>query len=253
LIGAKIQTQVAQLSDTLPATIENAKRQLNQSTLGKQLVENVSSPRARQNLQSVAQTFFRTTFGVFGDVYIVLFIGIFLTISPLVYKKGVVQLVPKRGQPVAGDLLDKCGENLKKWLKGKIFSMFVVFILTAIGLLIIGLPMWLVLALIAGILSFIPNFGPLIAVIPAVLVALLQGPETAAIVAGLYVLVQLIESNVITPKVQEKLINIPPALLIIAQMLVAPLTGGWGLLLATPMMIIIIVFVEELYIKKQNG
>jgi predicted PurR-regulated permease PerM len=131
--------------------------------------------------------------------------------------------------------------------------MFVVFILTAIGLLIIGLPMWLVLALIAGILSFIPNFGPLIAVIPAVLVALLQGPETAAIVAGLYVLVQLIESNVITPKVQEKLINIPPALLIIAQMLVAPLTGGWGLLLATPMMIIIIVFVEELYIKKQNG
>ena len=73
--------------------------------------------------------------------------------------------------------MNKLGDNLKKWLKGKIFSMTVVMILTAIGLAIVGVPMWLVLAIIAGILNFIPNFGPLIAMIPAVLVAFMQGPH----------------------------------------------------------------------------
>jgi predicted PurR-regulated permease PerM len=89
--------------------------------------------------------------------------------------------------------------------------------------------------------------------IPAVLVALLQGPTTAAWVAGLYILVQIAESNFITPMVQQKLINIPPALIIIAQLLIAPLSGGWGLVVATPLMILIIVLVQELYIKKQKA
>ena len=90
--------------------------------------------------------------------------------------------------------------------------MFVVFVLTSIGLLIIGVPLWLVLAIIAGLLNFIPNFGPLIAMIPAVLVGLLQGPQTALLIAGLYMLVQFLESNLITPTVQQKLVSIPPAL-----------------------------------------
>jgi predicted PurR-regulated permease PerM len=113
--------------------------------------------------------------------------------------------------------------------------------------------MWLVLAFIAGVLYFIPNFGPLIAMIPAVIVALLQGPATAVLVAGLYILIQVAESNFITPVVQKKLINLPPALIIMAQLFVAPLTGGWGLVLATPLMVILIVLVNELYVKKQKA
>ncbi len=109
--------------------------------------------------------------------------------------------------------------------------------------------MWLVLALIAGLLNFIPNFGPLIAMIPAVLIALMQGPSTAAIVAGLYIVIQVVESNFITPMVQQKLISIPPALIISAQLLISPLTGGWGLVLATPLMLIVMILVQELYLK----
>ena len=112
--------------------------------------------------------------------------------------------------------------------------------------------MWLALAIIAGLLNFIPNFGPIIAMIPAVLVALMQGPGTAAIVAGIYILVQVTESNFITPMIQQKLVNIPPALIIIAQLLMAPLTGGWGLVLATPLMVILIVLVKELYVNNQQ-
>ena len=252
LIGSKVQGQVAQLTDTLPETIENAKAQLNQSPLGKKIVEKASSPSSIKKAQGLVSTLFRSTFGVFGDLYVVLFLGIFFTVSPGVYIKGIVQLVPTRGQRKCSDLLNKLGDNLKKWLKGKIFSMTVVFVLTAIGLVILGVPMWLALAIIAGLLNFIPNFGPLIAMIPAVLVALMQSPSTAAIVAGMYIIIQVLESNFITPMVQQKLISIPPALIIIAQLLISPLTGGWGLILATPLMIIIIIMVQELYIKERD-
>ncbi len=180
----------------------------------------------------------------------VLFLGIFFTVAPQKYKHGIVQLIPKHGQAKGEDLLNKLGENLKKWLKGKIFSMSVVMVLTAIGLAIAGVPMWLALAIIAGILNFIPNFGPLIAVIPAVLVAFMQGPTTAAIVAGMYIVIQVVESNFITPMVQQKLVSIPPCTYYLCTITNKPVDGGWGLVLATPLMLIIIVLVQELYIKQ---
>lgn len=253
LIGAKVQSQIAELSDTLPKTIDKTKEQLSRSSLGQKIVEKISSVKTQQRTQFIAQTFFKNTFGLLGDIYVVLFIGIFFTASPKLYKEGIVTIVPTQGKQKAVAVLNNIGTSLKKWLKGKLFAMLVVFVLTSIGLVIMGMPMWLTLALIAGLLNFIPNFGPLIALIPAVLVAFLQGPSTAAWVAALYIAVQVAESNFITPMVQQKLINIPPALIIIAQLLMAPLTGGWGLVLATPLMIILIVLVKELYIKKQES
>lgn len=252
LIGAKVQAQIAEMSDTLPKTIEKTKEQLNQSSLGKKIVEKLSSSDTQQHAQSLMQTFFKSTFGVLGDIYVVLFIGIFFTAAPKIYKQGVIKIIPPRGKEQAETILNSIGNNLKKWLKGKLFAMLVVFVLTSIALAIMGMPMWLTLALIAGVLNFIPNFGPLIAMIPAVLIAFLQGPSTALWVAILYIVVQIAESNFITPMVQQKLISIPPALIIIAQLLIAPLTGGWGLVLATPLMIIIIVLVQEVYINRQS-
>ena len=251
LMGAKVQTQMAQLTETLPSTIDNAKQQLNQSPIGQKIVQQLSSPDSQKKAASMVQTVFKSTFGVLGDLYVILFIGIFFTVSPRLYKNGLVQLVPSGGRDKADTIMHKLGENLKKWLKGKLFAMLIVFILTSIGLVIMGMPMWLALALIAGILNFIPNFGPLLAMIPAVLVGLMQSPSTAIWVAALYIVVQVVESNFITPMVQQKLISVPPAMIIIAQLLIAPLTGGWGLVLATPLLVIIMVLLKELYISKQ--
>ncbi len=250
LIGAKTSEQISELSDTLPAAVEKAKADLNQTKIGKKIIATASSHQSAERLKKTASRFFQSTFGMLGDIYVVLFIGIFFTASPKTYTKGIVQLVPDKGKARAQDVLNNIGDNLKKWLKGKIFAMFVVFILTAISLAVLGMPMWLALALIAGILNFIPNFGPLIAMIPAVLVALTQNATEALIIAGLYTLIQIIESNFITPMVQQKLIKIPPALIIIAQLLIAPFSGGWGLVLATPLMVIIIVLIKQLYLKQ---
>jgi predicted PurR-regulated permease PerM len=253
MIGAKVQTQIEELRKTLPVMVDNAKTKLNETSIGRQIVEKISSPDTAKKAQQTAGKFFSSTFGVFGDIYVILFLGIFFTATPKDYTGGIVKLVPKKGRPQADHVLTTAGDHLKKWLKGQLFAMFVVFLLTAIGLLIIGVPLWLVLALIAGLLNFIPNFGPLIAMIPAVLIGLMQSPLTAGLVAGLYILVQMAESNFITPMVQKKLLDIPPALIIMAQLFIGPLTGGWGLVLATPILVFLIVLVQELYVKPQDA
>lgn len=252
LIGSRVQSQFDELSEQLPEYVQNAKAQLDNSVVGRRIVEKISDPETGRKVEQFASTFFSSTFGILGDVYIVLFLGIFFTSSPQTYIGGIVQLVPVPARNRARDVIEKLNSNLKKWLKGQLFAMFVIFSLTAIGLLIIGIPLWLPLAILAGLLNFIPNFGPIIAMVPAVLVAFLKGPETALIVAILYILIQTLESNLITPQVQKKLVDIPPALGIIAQLLIGVFTGGWGLLLATPLILVIMTLVQELYTNPMN-
>jgi len=252
LAGSKISGQVQQLSQTLPSTIETAKQQLNQSPIGQQILQQVSSGSNMQKATSTIKSFFSSTFGVLGDLYVVIFLSLFFIASPKSYINGFLKLFPAQSKDRAAQVVQKVGVTLTKWLKGQLLAMLIVAVLTGIGLMIIGVPMALVLALIAGILNFIPNFGPLIALIPAVLVGLLQGPTTALLVAGLYILVQVLESNIITPQIQKRLIDIPPALIILAQLFMGVLTGGWGLVLATPLVAILIVVVGELWVKKQE-
>ena len=143
--------------------------------------------------------------------------------------------------------MNEIGLNLKKWFKGTVYSVLITFALTAIGLLIIGVDLWLILAIIAGLLTFIPNFGPLIAIIPAVMVGFLQGTQIALWIAILYFFVQLVESNLITPAIQKKMLDTPAALLLFFQMIMGALSGGWGVVLATPILVLLMTLVRALY------
>lgn len=251
LIGAKVQGQLSNLSEKLPEMVAQAKNQLNQYAWGRAILDQTSG-QGSEKLISTAKRFFNSTFGILGDIYIILFLGIFFTADPGIYKNGVIALIPRQHKEEGKHILDKLGQTLKSWFKGKLFSMAVVAVLTGIGLSILGVPMVFALALIAGILNFIPNFGPIIAMVPAVLIGLTQGVNTALIIAGMYVLIQMVESNLITPTVQKKLVSIPPALIIIGQLVVGSVTGYLGILLATPVVLIIMVMVRELYVKKQG-
>lgn len=141
---------------------------------------------------------------------------------------------------------------LGQWLKASLLSMLFVSICNGVGLVILGVPMALILAVIAGLLNFIPNFGPLIALIPAALVAMLEGPQTMLYVVILYVAVQVLESTLIRPPLQHKHIHMPPALLIVSQIGMGTLAGAWGVIMATPLVGIGIVLVEQLYMKRQD-
>lgn len=203
-------------------------------------------------LTSTVTGFFQSTFGLLGDLYVVLFLGLFLAINPAEYRDGISRLVPGRGQEKARDILNKTGENLGKWFKGMTFSVLITFALTAAGLLAIGQDLWLILAIIAGLLTFIPNFGPIIALVPAALVGLVDSPRMALYIVILYMSVQFVESNIITPMIQKKMIETPPALLLFFQMLMGAAGSGWGVVMATPVLVVLITLVQELYLNKNN-
>ncbi len=253
LVGTEVGNQLEELQKTIPHMVENAQDYLNKSEIGRKVSDYISNTENQKKALPFLQGFFKTSFGVFGDLYIVVLLSLFLSISPFDYVNGAVNLVPRQGKLKAKHLFEDLGFNLQKWIKGAIISSLVVFSLTAIGLLILGVDMWLILAITAGLLNIIPNFGPIIAMIPAVLVALLTSPSQALLVAGLYITVQALESNLITPNVQRKLLNIPPALLIFFQVLMGTLTGGWGIILAVPMLVILITVVKKLYLDKNMG
>lgn len=114
------------------------------------------------------------------------------------------------------------------------------------------MPLVLALALVAGLLNFIPNFGPLIALIPAALLGLMQGPNTALLVVALFTLIQIIQSTVTQPLIQRKMVSVPPALLVFGQVAMGVIAGFWGVLLATPLVAIVMTLVNRLYVEKQE-
>ncbi|KGE13543.1 AI-2E family transporter [Sphingobacterium deserti] len=252
LVGARIAEEATSFAEQLPKFIDDASAYVQQNKEVKSIFEEVKSSQTMEKVTPYLTKFFNSSFGFLGDIYVVIFIGVFFTASPVQYKKGMVKLLPAGARREGSEIIELISGNLKAWLKGMLFSMLVVFVLTAIGLVCLGVNLWLILAIIAGLLSFIPNFGPVIAIIPAALVALSQSPETALWVILLYCLVQLIESSFVMPLVQQKLIETPPALLIITQVFMGVWLGGWGVVLATPILVIVMVMVENLYIKKQD-
>ena len=253
LVGAEAQKQFKELQEAVPVMIDNAQVYLNKTTLGQKISRQITDIENQKKVLPFIQSFFKSSFGVFGDVYIVIFLAMFLSVSPFDYLNGLINLVPRRGKTKAKQLFEDIGYNLSKWIKGAIISGFVIFILISIVCLIIGVDMWLILAITAGLLNVIPNFGPIIAMIPAVMVALLTSPTQALLVAGSFILVQAIEGNFITPNIQKKLLSIPPALLISFQVLMGTLTGGWGIVLAVPMLVIVITVVKNLYLDRNMG
>lgn len=246
-VGFRLQDQVAKLADTLPATISQARQKISENPIGAKALDMLHRSGNSQKTRQVATQFFSSSFGILSDVYIILLMGIFFTATPSVYKKGLVKLVPAKAKEQSRELLNELQQVLSNWLKGQLFGFLFIAVLTALGLWAIGMPLVLTLALIAGLLNFIPNFGPIIALVPAVLLALMQGTNTALLVVGLYTLIQVVQSAVTQPLIQKKMVSIPPALIIFGQVAMGLLGGFWGVLLATPVIAIIMTLVNRLY------
>ncbi|WP_461453500.1 AI-2E family transporter [Mucilaginibacter sp.] len=250
-MGNKIEVQISQLSNTLPHTVSTAKAKLSETTLGQKVLENFSGDNS-DKLMGTVQTFFSTSFGVLGDVYIILLLGIFFTSSPSTYKNGILLLVPKPKKELGKHIINRISLSLKGWLKGMMVSIVLITILIYGGLTIMGIPAAMALALITGLLELVPNIGSLVAMIPGVLLALTISTNTAIVVSLIYIVSQTIVGNIITPLVQKKIINMPPALTLISQLVMGALSGALGIILAVPLLAIIIILIDELYVKEIN-
>ena len=252
--------QVAAQADDLQRGVRHAVQQLGayitQYEWGRRMLSEmpgVAELARRGNLLARVTGIFSSTLGFIANTVLVAFLGVYLAAAPGIYTRGIVRLFPKHRRPRIAEVLALVGETLRHWLVGRAFLMVTNGALTAIGLWLLGIPLALTLGLIAGLLNFIPNIGPLIAGVPAVLIAWTVGPMPALYVLVLYVVLQSLDGYVLTPLVQQRTVALAPALTIAAQVLFGVLAGTMGLLLATPLTAAALVIVRKLYLEDVLG
>ena len=178
----------------------------------------------------------------------VLAVALMLAVQPSAYQDACLQLVPSFYRRKARRVVLRCDEALASWMVGVLISSTAVFGLCAIGLSLLGVKLVLANALLAGVLNVIPNVGPTLGTVFPVAMALLDAPWKAAAVVALYVLIQNLESYVITPSVMHHQLQLLPALTLAAQVLFTLLFGPLGLLLALPLAVVLQVLIRDVLV-----
>lgn len=183
-----------------------------------------------------------------------MFVGaIFIAADPSVYRRGLLLLVPQRAEQTVDVALDDAARGLRGWMIGQAVSSLVVAAFTWVGLLLLGVPASGGLGLIAGLLDIIPMIGPIIAGVPAVLLAFTVSPATALWTIGLFLLVQQLQGNFLQPMIQKQAVDVPPAVLLFAVVAAGLLFGFLGVLLAAPLTVVVYVMVQRIYVRTLLG
>jgi predicted PurR-regulated permease PerM len=187
--------------------------------------------------------------GAITSVVFVFFITIFFITEPVSYLEALLTLFPRGYRPRALEILENLASMLQRWFLGQLISMTMSGILiTLVTGLILRLPNAAALGVISGLMEFVPNFGSIIAVIPAVIIALAKDPILVPFTILAYLVTQQVQSNLVMPRIMARQIQIPAATVLIAQIIGAALFGFLGLLLALPLAIVVVVLVREVYV-----
>lgn len=255
--GWFFQVQVAGQSDQIAEQFQQTVEAFREHPLGQRIVE--QTPNLDEALDQTPRIFTRVTgvastvLNVLTSILVIIFLAIYLSVKPDLYVEGAVQLFPEDQRPSIREALFVTGRALWLWLLAQFVAMITVGVMAWLGLTLIGVPMAPVLGLIAGILEFIPIVGPVVASVPAILVALVESPIKALYVTLLYIGIEQVESALVTPLVQEQGPELPPALTLMATVIFGLLFGILGVIVATPMMVVVFVLTKLLYVEGVLG
>jgi len=263
LIWPTLQAQLALVSQQLPAAFADVAswvRSWYEAILGEVGwvgVERIEPARLLSGevvggILAGAIPLLQTVSGMVAGSLLVLVTGIYLSIEPETYLRGLVSLVPHEGRERFRTALYHVAADLRGWILGTVINMTVIGVLTALGLYVMGIPAALVLGLIAFFLEFIPFYGPVLSAVPAVAIAFLTSGKSALAVIVLYIVIQHAEGNLLQPLVMRETVRLPPALTVLVGAFMAILFGFLGLLLAVPLLATAIVLVKRLYIQPLN-
>jgi predicted PurR-regulated permease PerM len=246
----ELTQQMRVLAVQLPETLEQAQRwfatqsgQGAESELGRSITRQLSEFAGR--FIPLAFNLVTTIFGSFA----ILVLAVFFAAQPTLYRDGFLRLMPPDSRDRWATVYAEVGRNLKIWTIGKALTMLAVGICTYIGLSLFGIPGALALAAFAALLEFIPNFGPTIAAVPAILAAFAISPSTALYVALFYFVLQQIQSALTVPLVERRAVRIPAGLLMVWQLMLAIGFGILALFVATPLLAVIVVVLRIMYLE----
>lgn len=248
LFGQQIAQQVDVLRQTLPLAWRSFEERIGDIGLGDQLRQIVEGVRQSSGSFSGLSSAILSIGNAVAEVLVVLFGGIFLAAQPRFYRTGAIKLVPPGQRAVVAEAMDESETALRLWLKGQLIAMVAVGSLTGAALWMLGLESALVLGLLAGVLEFVPFIGPILAAVPAILLALAVGPDLALWVALVYFIVQQFEGYLLTPLVQQYAVDLPSVVLLFSLVGLGMLFGTLGVFLAAPLTVVIYVLVKRLYV-----
>lgn len=249
LFGSEIARQAEAIAAALPDALDEIRKTAREFGVGgwvDQQIENLTGAFENGSLGGMLMTI-----GNGLTDFIVVIVGsVFLAARPDLYRAGMIKLVPSARRDESAAALDDIGRALLMWFKGRLVAMAGVGLLIGIGLWLIGVPSFIALAVLAGLLEIVPFFGPILAAIPGILLALLVSPTHALLATALYVVIQQAEGNLITPIIQQHAVELPPALLLFSLLVFALLFGLLGVLLAAPLTVVFYILIKKFYVRE---
>lgn len=248
-MGSSLASEFGGISQQVSEAWQVVRGKIEGTEWGTRLLDDAQNLASSKEVTSRVGGVLSSTVGALGTIVLIFFFGIYFALAPDLYIGGALHLVPKHYRARLREVIAHVGIALRSWVLGRLVSMLIVGLGTGIGLWILGVPMALGLAIIAGLLSFVPNLGPAAAMIPGTLIAFSQGMMPGVWTAVVYLSVQAIETYVITPVIEQRVVSLPPAVLLGFQLLMGISSGVLGLFMATPLIVGTIVVIQALYIR----
>lgn len=183
------------------------------------------------------------------NLLIVFFMSIYLLADPGSHEAGLLRLLPPGYRSRGREVLTRLDQVLRGWLESTLLAMVFVWLATWLGLTLLGLHEALALGVIAGLLAFVPTFGTLTAAVLAVVVGLLEKPENVGWILVVTYGISLVQSQLISPLLVADRIKVPPIIVLLGQIIATVFFGFLGILLAVPLTAILMVLVQEIYVK----
>lgn len=254
LFGSQLAAQVDTFLAELPRSVEQVRASVEQSPFGEVAMQawNSASEQAGAALGYLRGLVSNVVNTVVGLVVIIV-AGVMLASRPTSYRDGMLLLLPTQSRDRVRSVMNACGRSLKGWLIGQLIAMAVIAVLVSLGLLIVGVPSWLILGLLAGLAQFVPLIGPIVSAIPGLIIAASMGWVPFAWTLAIYVGVQQIESNFLTPYVMNRTASLPMVLTLFSILAFTTLFGPLGAVFATPITVVLYVMVQMLYVEDTLG
>ncbi len=248
----RIAPQLVRLFDAIDTELNTLEARVAETSWGEDLLDVL--PSSSEGLAGNSARLFAFVEGAISTIfasgfYVVLlyFVAIYLALEPAYYCRIVIRPLPQHLRTPAREMLDEIEVALGWWLVARLSSMAVIGMMTYFGVLALGLPNALGLAVAAGALSFIPNLGPVLSTVPAMIVALPRGTAYIFYVILLYAGLQLVESYIITPHIERRTVSLAAAITILAQLTLSLLVGAVGTLVAAPLVVVVMVSAKHIY------
>jgi predicted PurR-regulated permease PerM len=254
LFGTEVRSQMAVLGERLPQAWDEFSERLGSTRLGAQvrdrIYQSLDGDGGGGDIASLVGRAMATLASTLTDLILVLVGAVYFAAQPDVYWRGAIGMLPPPWRTGGKDVLTSVGRSLRRWLLAQLGAMVLVGTLVGLGCALLGLPSALALGLLAGLTEFVPVVGPAVAAIPALLLAMTISWETALWTALLYLGVQQLEGNVISPLVIRSSVAVPPAVTLFAILAFGALFGVMGVLLAAPLAVMVHVLVTEFWARR---